>query len=125
MLLGQPTWDFKFQTFLQCYISIFIISKNSEQSHQWSVRYSPDKSSVFFGTPVGQPYSLTFLVLKRSCISPHPFLPYPQISEQSVQWLLRTVLGGKKKKPKKRKKNNYKKKRSKNNKSPHFIRETL
>ena len=92
MLLDQLlSTDIKFQTFLQNYISIFIISKKSKQSLQLSVRYSPDKSSVVSGTPVCQPYSPTFLVLKPSCIFLHPCLPYHQTSEQSVKWLLRTV----------------------------------
>ena len=92
MLLGQLlSTYFKFQTVLQNYISIFIISKKSEQSLQLSVRYSPDKSSVVSGTPVCQPDSPTFLVLKPSCIFVHPYLPYHQTSEQSVKWLLRTV----------------------------------
>ena len=41
---------------------------------------------------MGQPQSPKFWTLKPCCTTLHRYLPYPQLSEQSVQWSLRTRL---------------------------------
>ena len=75
------------------FLSKLIISKEkSEQSIQWLVRNSLDKIWAVLGTPVGQPRSPTFWILKPCCTTSHPYLPYPLILEKSVQWLLRSRL---------------------------------
>ena len=67
MFLCQPmSQGFKFKLSCKTIYQYLSYKKNHQQSLQWSVRYSPDKNSVVLGTPVGQPYSPTFLVLKVS-----------------------------------------------------------
>ena len=77
---GQPLSPrYQISNFLaSLYINIYHITKNVRTI---SSVVSPDK---ILGTPVGQPYSLIFQILKPCCTTSHPYLPYPQILEQSV-----------------------------------------
>ena len=75
--------DFNFQTFLQNFISIYIIFKKSLQSlgQNWGG----------FGHSCGPVLEYNVLNFNTSCCTTsHPYLPYPQILEEFVQWLSRS-----------------------------------
>ena len=95
---AQPNWlvgsGHAYRSALESWISTFkLFCKNSEQSLKWVVRNSLDKIWVILNRPACQPLSSTFLILKPSCRSSHPYLTYPQISEQSLR-LSKQNLGG-------------------------------
>ena len=60
MPLGQPLSPrFQIKNFL-AKVSIIIIAKKTDKSHEWLVRNSLDKILAVLGTPMGQPRSDNF-----------------------------------------------------------------
>ena len=92
MPLGQPlSQGFQISNFLAIlYIYIYHIKQISKQSLQWLVRCSPDKNFSGFGHARGPALESDFLNFETLLQNLHPYVPYPQISEQSGQWLSRT-----------------------------------
>ena len=106
-----------FETLLHNFISISIISPNFRTIHPVVTEISSGQNLGGFRHAPLDSLSLPFWILKPSCKTSYPYLSYPQNSEQSVQWLLRTRVDKIMVERKKKKKN---KKQIKNNKSPHY-----
>ena len=91
-----------FETLLQNFISISIISPYFRTIHPLITEALSCKIWEDFSMPPGEILSPLVRILKRK--TSYPYLSYPKISEQFVQWLLRTcpnkIWAGKKKKKK-------------------------